>query len=112
MVCEKNNDQTATQENTSVVCSACGKPLLLATGDFVGRKDECPLCRADLHVCLNCKHYDLQAYNECREPQADRVVEKNRSNFCDYFYLTGKRNSATAETKENMLKKLDDLFKR
>jgi hypothetical protein len=23
--------------------------------------------------------------NECRENQADRVVEKERSNFCDYF---------------------------
>lgn len=52
---------------------------------LVGRRDECHKCRADVHVCKNCAHYDPKAYNECREPQADVVQEKERSNFCDYF---------------------------
>lgn len=52
-----------------------------------GRRDECEKCRADVHVCRNCKHYDPKAYNECRETQADRVQEKERSNFCDYFEI-------------------------
>jgi hypothetical protein len=51
----------------------------------VGRGDECPQCRADLHACKNCAHYDPNSYNECREPQADVVKEKERANFCDYF---------------------------
>lgn len=80
-----------------------------------GRKDECPKCKSDLHACKNCKFYDSSAYNECLEPQAERVVDKGRSNFCDYFEF---RNSAgeagTADQglqKADYLKQLDSLFK-
>jgi len=34
-----------------------------------------------------CSFYDRTVYNECRESQAERVVEKEKSNFCDYFQL-------------------------
>ncbi|MCX7979226.1 MAG: hypothetical protein N2578_09510 [Bdellovibrionaceae bacterium] len=54
-------------------------------GGAVGRRDECPHCHADAHVCRNCRHFDPKAYNECREPSADPVREKDRSNFCDWF---------------------------
>ena len=50
-----------------------------------GRRDECSKCRADLHCCKNCRHYDSKVYNECRETQAERVQEKDRSNICDIF---------------------------
>ena len=66
---------------------------------------------SDLHCCLNCSFYDLGAYNDCREPQAERVLDKIRSNFCDFFKFkqTGK-SSGTADsgTKD----KLEDLFKK
>lgn len=64
-------------------CHACGAELTFP--DLVGRRDECWKCRADAHVCKNCRNYDPKAYNECREPQADRVQEKDRANFCDFF---------------------------
>jgi len=64
-------------------CFHCHKEIPLA--GTVGRRDECPHCRADVHVCKNCEFYDPKAYNECREPQADVVKEKERANFCDYF---------------------------
>lgn len=66
-----------------LVCFHCHKanPIL----GQVGRKDECFSCHSDLHCCKNCHFYDPKAYNECREPQADVVKEKERSNFCDYF---------------------------
>ncbi len=48
-------------------------------------REECPDCRADAHVCKNCQFYDRAAYNECREPSAERVIEKERANYCDYF---------------------------
>jgi hypothetical protein len=51
----------------------------------IGRREECPHCRADVHVCKNCNFYDPKAYNECRETSADVVREKDRANFCDYF---------------------------
>jgi hypothetical protein len=50
-----------------------------------GLRDECPNCRADVHVCKNCTFYDPNVYNECREPSADVVRERDRANFCDYF---------------------------
>ena len=32
-----------------------------------------------------CEFFDLRVANACREPIADEVKEKERSNFCDYF---------------------------
>ena len=51
----------------------------------IGRRDECPDCGADLHVCRLCEFYDPGTSKDCREPMADEVVDKERSNFCDYF---------------------------
>ncbi|HEY8270620.1 MAG TPA: hypothetical protein VIG33_06995 [Pseudobdellovibrionaceae bacterium] len=62
-------------------CFNCNKEIL----SIVGRRDECIQCRADVHVCRNCEFYDPKVYNECREPQADVVKEKERANFCDSF---------------------------
>lgn len=50
-----------------------------------GRADTCSKCGKDTKVCKNCAFYDPNYNNECKETQADRVVEKERSNFCDYF---------------------------
>jgi len=68
-------------------CFSCGFELVLTHAP--GRRDECPKCGADIHGCLNCKNYDKNAYNECREPQADVVKERERANFCDYFAFAG-----------------------
>ncbi len=92
-------------------CFSCGGELKII--DRVGRGDSCPHCRADLHCCRNCRFYDPSAYNECHEPQADRVLEKEMSNFCDYFELAEKLYSlkgkdAAAEAK----RKLEGLFKK
>ena len=77
------------------------------------RSESCPKCSSDLHCCRNCKFYDRTAYNECREPQADRVVDKERSNFCDYFSFTDKASAgATGTPAKDPLKELDALFKK
>ena len=31
------------------------------------RRDACPHCGADLHVCKNCEYWDIGAHNQCRE---------------------------------------------
>jgi len=64
-------------------CCSCG--FQLDGRDKPGRADTCPACDADVHCCRNCDFYDSGSYNECRESQAERVLEKDRSNFCDYF---------------------------
>lgn len=93
------------------ICHSCKKELDVERK--VGRRDECTFCGSDLHVCLNCRFYDPGSYNECREPQAERVVDKGRSNFCDYFEF---RDSAPGERGKEKAKdpraKLEDLFKK
>jgi hypothetical protein len=66
-----------------VVCRGCAAAIDAPAR--VGRRDTCPRCGADLHCCRQCRFHDPRAYNECREPQAERVVDKERANFCDYF---------------------------
>lgn len=66
-----------------VICFSCGNQIDVI--DRVGIRDECDKCSADLHVCKNCRFYDSSAYNECKEPSADVVREKDRANYCDYF---------------------------
>jgi hypothetical protein len=61
---------------------------------------------------MNCKHYDPKAYNSCNEPQADRVVDKERGNFCDFYSPKENRSATAAGSSNDTLKKLDDLFKK
>jgi hypothetical protein len=65
-------------------CFSCKKELSYSDSK-IGFREECPHCRADVHVCKNCHFYDPKAYNECREPSADVVREKDRANYCEYF---------------------------
>ncbi|MCW5830336.1 MAG: hypothetical protein KIT79_13600 [Deltaproteobacteria bacterium] len=92
-----------------VPCPACGKTISVT--EPVGRRDTCQVCGADLHVCLHCRHYDTSAYNECREPQADRVVDKDRPNFCDWFHIrTSGDPSGKTDPKAKAKAALEGLF--
>jgi hypothetical protein len=91
------------------ICHKCIK--VIADDFFVGRQSQCTSCGADLHCCFNCSFYDVGTYNDCREPQAERVLDKTRSNFCDFFRFkqTAKSTgSADSRTKD----KLEDLFEK
>jgi hypothetical protein len=76
-------------------CVACSSELTLPAR--VGRRDVCPGCGAELRSCRQCTFYDPSSYNACREPQAERVLDKARANFCEYFQpATSPRASAAA----------------
>jgi hypothetical protein len=91
-------------------CHACLKGLDIKTP--VGRREVCPFCGFDLHCCLNCVFYAMGAYNDCREPQAERVVEKNRSNFCDYFvFRDAEASNKEKDTGGSVKTKIESLFK-
>jgi len=49
------------------------------------RRDECPACGVDLHVCRMCEFYEPSVAKSCREPVAEDITDKERANFCDYF---------------------------
>lgn len=89
-------------------CWSCGQAL--GPSDY-GRQDSCAKCGKDTHVCRNCEHYDRAYNNDCRENQADRVVEKERSNFCDYFRATS-RAAAGGATRDALKAAADALFKK
>ena len=65
-------------------CWSCGASLSDQPMPL-GRLAECTACRAELHVCRQCRHYDPRVAEQCREERADPPLEKTRANFCDYL---------------------------
>ncbi len=63
-------------------CWQCGGGL---TALDYGRESECPGCHKPTHSCRNCRHYAPGRANECMEPQVERVIDKSRANFCEWF---------------------------
>lgn len=79
---------------------------------MIGRKDTCPCCDADLRCCLNCRFFDGRVYNQCRESQAERVLDKDRSNFCEYFIFRDDDSEREPTAKQAARDKLETLFKK
>lgn len=94
-----------------MLCQACQSEIPLAAGESVGFRDVCDRCRADLHVCLNCAHHDPTTYNECRESSAERILEKDRANRCEYFRPAHRAGTADGGQDEAMAD-LEKLFKK
>lgn len=94
----------------SIACHNCQKTLEFEAGQKIFKSEECPHCYADLRVCKMCDFYDVSAYNDCREPSAPRVVEKEKANFCDFFRLANPNNTSNA--KNDLLSAADALFKK
>lgn len=90
-------------------CHKC-KQELEAERDY-GRQDTCPKCGFATRVCMNCMYYDPSRYNECSEPVADRVVDKEKANFCDYF-KPGARIQSGLSAQEQARKAAEALFKK
>lgn len=91
-------------------CYQCSKEVELSVGQKIVRSEECPYCFASLHVCKMCKHYDVHSYNECKEPIAERIVEKDKANYCDYFILHDQGSSG--DKKDDFLAAANALFKK
>ncbi|MBE9532296.1 MAG: hypothetical protein IME98_05770 [Proteobacteria bacterium] len=92
------------------LCSSCGKAL--DTVKVPGRGENCQFCNADLKACNNCRFFESSSYNECSEPQAERVTLKDRSNYCDYFeYREDEPPASCPSDPKDPLDKLKGLFK-
>jgi hypothetical protein len=86
-------------------CHKCGAIIEI---EKVSRRDECPSCGSDLRVCLNCSLYDVNRANECFETQVEKVKEKDRSNYCDFFQF---RDEGQKKPGKELAEKLwKDLF--
>ena len=96
-------------EPASHFCWSCGKTV--ETNNF-HRLDSCTHCGRDTHVCKNCEHHDRAYNNECRESQADRVLEKEKSNFCDYFKPSHRAGGSGAKSLSDLQSAAEALFKK
>ena len=94
-------------------CWKCGETVQLAAGSRVGSRDTCSRCNADLHSCLNCSFYDPSKNNQCSEPQAEWVRDKEAANYCDYYRPNpGVRAGSRGPSKaDDAKKKFDSLFR-
>jgi hypothetical protein len=89
-------------------CFHCGRVVEFA--ERVGFRERCPACDRPAHACLNCTFYDPAYHNQCREIQADRVVDKDRANFCEFFQPRAASEKAESGTVARA--KLEALFKK
>ena len=78
------------------VCQHCGARVRF--DEPIPREATCDQCGRDLRACLQCRHYDTNYNNACRETMADPVVDKDRRNFCEYFsFSTAAFGARTAQ---------------
>jgi hypothetical protein len=67
-----------------LVCWKCGGSLAMLPLPL-SRMAECPACKAELHVCRMCLYYEAHTTRRCSEIRAEEVINKERSNYCDWF---------------------------
>jgi hypothetical protein len=90
-------------------CWHCGAPL---GGSDYGRENSCLACGKPTRVCRNCRWYAPARPNQCEEPMAERVMDKERANFCGYFEPTAEvAASGKGDAEVDLRKAAEDLFK-
>ena len=93
-----------------LVCYRCGAALT-ALSLPLSRRDECPECRAQLHVCRMCTHHAPRLSRGCDEDDAPDVRDEETANFCDYFKPRPNAYSNAAQSAAERAKaELDSLF--
>lgn len=93
----------------SVTCYHCHQEIIeLEPKAQISKGEECPHCKSSLKCCKMCVFYDQLSYNECKEPVAERIVEKEKANFCDYFQLGSIKDAG--KDKEDLLAAASKLF--
>ncbi len=91
-------------------CFSCHTPI---DKNNYHRLDSCAHCGRDTHVCRNCDHHDRAFNNECKESSAERVVEKEKTNFCDYFVPTTRGpQGSPGKTAHDLKSAAEALFKK
>lgn len=92
-------------------CADCGTTLP-PMGDSSG---QCPKCKAELHACRQCVHFDPGHRFECTQPVTERISNKGARNACTFFSPTitvePEVHSKSARP-YNPRSALDNLFKK
>jgi hypothetical protein len=77
-------------------CSLCG--VIVPPPVEINFESQCPKCKADLHSCKNCRHFDSGAQFECTQPIPERITKKDIRNTCEFFMA---RTSIERETRDS-----------
>lgn len=94
-----------------MICFGCKKEISVQGN--VGFRQDCPECGHDLHSCVQCQHYDPKVYNECKETMADRILEKTKANYCEFFSpASGSASQSLENKKVDLLAQAEALFKK
>ncbi len=76
------------------ICHFCNRevidPLTTAAGHDEKKVEfsstqTCDYCGKDLRCCVNCKHYNEDAENQCTGDIEERILIKSESNSCEKF---------------------------
>ena len=99
-------------EAKEMKCCFCSETIPLE--QKVSKRDTCPRCDRDLRCCKQCHFFDPGAYNGCREVAAERIVDKGRANFCDFYVPKGEKvgRGGIANRTQEAKAALEALFKK
>jgi hypothetical protein len=92
-------------------CGACGATLPIATASL----EHCPDCRAAIHACRQCAHFDTSRRFECAQPVPERVADKGARNECPLFSLrvTVERDASPDSVRPTDVRRaFDNLFRK
>ena len=93
-----------------IYCFRCGESLEKLSLPL-SRRDECPACTADLHICRMCVYFDPNVPRQCTEDGAEEVLDKLKVNFCDWFKPSSTAFDPAMAARESQAKnQLDSLF--
>jgi len=92
-------------------CAACGAVLPIANATL----EQCPSCRAALHACRQCTHFDTGRRLQCTQSIAEGIADKSARNECAVFSLrvTVERDTSPDSTRPSDIRRgFDNLFKK
>ena len=67
-------------------CALCGTTLPLSFDDIT-LSSQCSNCKADLHSCKHCVHFDPASRFECTQPIEKRINPKDERADCEFFEI-------------------------
>lgn len=106
--------RVVTSYKETIRCDQCGADL--STLFDVKEESLCPKCRAALHSCRNCHHFDTSARFECAQPVEKRISDKAAANKCTLFAIRIVRvkdiGGSPPTRAEDARKALESLFKK
>jgi hypothetical protein len=92
-------------------CAECSAVLPI-TADSLA---QCPQCRAELHACRQCAHFDPARRFECTQDIPERIADKRARNDCACFSLmvTVERDTSGGSVRpEDARRSFGNLFKK